>query len=509
MLKNLFCRLNRLLLRPSVMLLGGLCVGPGIGLAHAQLGLPGQDPLPLAVQQALVVAKLPSSALAAVALPLGPYWLRPWAYQGHRPMQPASTMKLVTSIVALDRLGPNARGFTELRSAAPLLADGTLQGDLVLRGGADPDLGVAQFWALLAELRQNGVHTIQGNLLVDRTLWRPARADLGVPPFDEAPEFGYNVIPDALQLAGNLLPLRLSSASGTVVADTVPALPGLRVSGQAMALTSSRCTDWDDDWRSAVVRHEGPDTVIDLQGGFPKACTRRTQLQLLDRTELAERLFGTLWQQLGGRWQGRAVEAAAPANTRVLASRQARPWAEVLRPLNKTSDNAWTRMLYLSLGVPAMADQPQRSTSELSAQVVTGWLQQHHIDTTGLVLDNGSGLSRSARITPYQLASMLKVAHRARYAPDLAMSLPLAGVDGSMRNRLKDSPATGWARLKTGSLRNVAALAGYVNDLDGHPWAVALMINDEGASRGRAVLDAWVDHVARHGVPVWAPVQEP
>ncbi len=481
--------------------------------AHAQFK-PVAGALPAAVQSALQRSGLPADALAAVALPLpgsrGAFWQRAWGHQPQRSMQPGSTMKLVTSIVALDRLGPNLRGSTELRSAAPLLPNGTLQGDLVLKGGADPDLGVPQFWALLQELRAAGVHTIIGNLIVDRTLWRPARMDLGLAPFDTAPEFPYNVIPDALQLGGALLPLRLSSNADTLQADTVPALVGLNITSR-MTLTDGRCAAWADGWQPALVKTNGaaagadstaglaPPIVIELQGGFPRHCTQRPELQLIDRQQLTERLFATLWQQLGGQWQGRAVEAAAPPETRVLARRLGRPWGEVLRPLNKTSDNALTRMLFLNLGVAGMAEEPQATTAELAAREVLGWLREHHIDSTGVVLDNGSGLSRSERLSPWQLAQMLKVAHRARYATDLMMSLPVAGVDGTMRNRLKDSPAAGWARLKTGTLRNVVALAGYVGDAQGQLWAVAMMINHEQAARGRPVLDALVDHIARHG----------
>ncbi len=475
--------------------------------AHAQ-SLPPQGVLPPAVRAALQRADLPADALAAAALPLagaqGSRWQRAWGYQAQRSMQPGSTMKVVTSVVALDRLGPNLRGSTELRSAAPLLPDGTLQGDLVLKGGADPELGVPQFWALLQELRATGVHTITGNLVVDRTLWRPARMDLGLAPFDDAPEFAYNVVPDALQLAHTLLPLRLASDGQRLQADTVPPLPGLRLVSR-MTLNDERCAAFSSGWQPATVRLEGvgaeQTTVIELQGSYPKNCTQRVDLQLLDRQELTERLFAGLWQQLGGRWLGRAVEAAAPPGTRLLARRQARPWGEVLRTLNKTSDNALSRMLFLNLGVPAMASDPQTPTAALAGAEVLRWFSEHGINSTGVVLDNGSGLSRSERLSPWQLVQVLQVAHRARYASDLLMSLPVPGVDGTMRNRLKDSPAAGWARLKTGTLRNVVALAGYVTDTSGQQWAVALMINHDRAALGRPVLDALVDHIARLGPP--------
>jgi serine-type D-Ala-D-Ala carboxypeptidase/endopeptidase (penicillin-binding protein 4) len=458
-----------------------------------------QSALPPAVLQALRNARVPTEALAAVAIPLGApsIFVRAWRHRDQVPMQPASTMKLVTSIVALDRLGPNKRGYTELRSAAAL--DGTaLQGDLALVGGADPDLGVAQFWAMLMELREQGIQHIQGDLIVDRTLFRPARLDIGLPPFDESPEFDYNVIPDALQLAGNLLPIEIQADAGRLSVRSVPALEGLDI-GSAMTLNSARCNDWDDHWLPAVVNSEDGRSTVTLQGAFPANCLQRTELQLIDRLVLAERLFRTLWTGLGGQWSGRAVEAAAPANSRLLVRRNARPWGEVLRPLNKVSDNALARLLYLNLGVPGMAAEPQATTLELAERDVRRWLAEQKIGDAGLVLDNGSGLSRSERITPWQLAQMLAVAHKSRYAADLMMSLPVAGVDGTMRNRLKDSPAAGWARLKTGTLKNVSALAGYITDPQGRPWAVAMMLNHDDASKARGALDALVDSFTREG----------
>jgi D-alanyl-D-alanine carboxypeptidase/D-alanyl-D-alanine-endopeptidase (penicillin-binding protein 4) len=225
----------------------------------------------------------------------------------------------------------------------------------------------------------------------------------------------------------------------------------------------------------------------------------RAALQLIDRQELTERLFRTLWRGLGGTWDGLAIEAAAPPGTRVLARRESRPWGELLRSMNKSSDNAGPRLLYLSLGLAAMDAEPQATTAALAEREVRRWLAGHGIDDAGLVLDNGSGLSRSERITPLQLASMLKAAWRGRQAPELLTSLPVAGVDGTLRQRLTDSPASGWARLKTGTLRDVVALAGYVSDDQGRPWAVAMMVNHDLAAPARPALDALVDAIARHG----------
>jgi D-alanyl-D-alanine carboxypeptidase/D-alanyl-D-alanine-endopeptidase (penicillin-binding protein 4) len=185
----------------------------------------------------------------------------------------------------------------------------------------------------------------------------------------------------------------------------------------------------------------------------------------------------------------------------VLARRDSRPWGEVLRHMNKVSDNAETRLLFLQLGVPAMAANPQASTLELARREVQRWFAEAGIDATGLIVDNGSGLSREERISPQTMAQMLKRALNGKNGPDLLMSLPTAGVDGTLRLRLRDTPAQGWARLKTGTLRNVAALAGVVPDAEGRPWVMAAMVNAEQApSRGRPVLDTLVAWIAAGGM---------
>ena len=259
---------------------------------------------------ALAQAGLPPEALGAIAIPQT-FWARTWQHRADVPMQPGSSMKLVTTIVALDRLGPNHRGRTELHTTGTV-ANGVLDGDLVLVGGADPDFGLSALWQLLFELRQRGVHTVSGGLVLDRTLFRPARIDIGRPPFDEAPEWPYNVIPDALMLNGHLMGLALSSAdSGAVSARLVPPLDGVSVDASALVLTNKLCADWDEDWLPPRTAETSPGQWrIELQGGFPHRCEARASLQLLDRNVITERQVRAVWASLGGRF------TAAPGNVR-------------------------------------------------------------------------------------------------------------------------------------------------------------------------------------------------
>jgi serine-type D-Ala-D-Ala carboxypeptidase/endopeptidase (penicillin-binding protein 4) len=209
-----------------------------------------------------------------------------------------------------------------------------------------------------------------------------------------------------------------------------------------------------------------------------------------------------VWASLGGsflRPPSRAIESQAPSSAWLIAKHTARPWGEVLRTMNKTSDNALTRLLYLQLGLDASAGG---ATLARAHRKVDAWFDTRGIDRRGLVMDNGSGLSRAERIAPRTLARMIDAALNGPHAPELLMSLPVAGVDGTMRRRLKGSQAEGWARLKTGTLRNVNALAGTVRDTRGDTWVVVAFVNHDDANRdgqGRQVLDALIDWVANSG----------
>jgi D-alanyl-D-alanine carboxypeptidase/D-alanyl-D-alanine-endopeptidase (penicillin-binding protein 4) len=463
-----------------------------------------QDALPPAVRAELARIQVPPEALAAVALPLGHRAL-PFEHRADVPMQPGSAMKLVTAVVALDRLGATHVGRTRLLTSAPL-EDGVLRGDLVLQGGSDPGFGPAPLWLLLRELRAQGLRRIEGDLVLDRQRYRPERLDTGAPPFDERPEGWWNVVPDALLFEGGLQTVELLSDTTGVAARARPAVRGLRIDASRLRLNQRACSEWDAEWLPPDTA-EDPQlpggVVVTLRGAFPQNCRRVEEMQVVDRSRYIGLEFAQTWRELGGQWTGRVREATTPTGARLLAERRSRPWGEVLRPLMKTSDNTLARLLFLELGVPGMADAPTAQTIDIARELVPRWFAERGIAAPGLVLDNGSGLSRSERITATTLARLVQWAWHSRHAPDLLMSLPVAGVDGTLRNRIKDSPASGVARLKTGTLRNVAALAGVVNDPQGRPWALAIIVNHDIGAGARPVLDAFIDDFARRGP--WRP----
>lgn len=480
----------------------------------AWLPLPALAQLPEPVAGVLRSTAIPESALSVLVLRGNDTVL---SHLADRPMQPASTMKLVTTLAALEQLGPVFRGRTELRTTAPVQGD-ALQGDLVLRGGADADFSTEALTTMLRSLRNQGIRRIEGRLVVDRQLFNPARLDLGVAPFDEYPEAYYNVIPDALLVNKNMLQLDLRADGGRLTLAMQPELEGVTIASD-MTLTNADCGKWEDGWKTpeALPQADGGIKVM-LHGSFPKNCTANYAINVLDRQEYLDRLFRFTWKQLGGSIAAPTVEGATPPEARLLAEHVARALPEVVRDTNKPSDNALARTLFLSLGAlaqdPLLGSRPQPGSAVLTLartdNVIRAWLRAKGIIDTGLVLENGSGLSRSERITPVQMAGVLQAGLRSNWAPEFMASMPIVAVDGTMRRRLPGSPAAGRARLKTGSLKNVVALAGYVPDAGGRQCVLVAMVNSELVSngRGRLVLDALVDWVARlDGTPPGFPPQ--
>ena len=474
--------------------------------------LPARAQLPAPVVSALRSTTIPADALSVVVLRDNQTLL---SHLADRPAHPASTMKLITTLVSLDVLGPVFRGRTELRSNGQIQGD-TLKGDLVLRGGADIDFTTEALTTMLRSLRYQGIRRIDGHLVLDRQLFNPARADLGVPPFDESPESYYNVIPDALLLNKNMLQLDLRSTSGRLKISALPEMDGVTVDAD-MRLVNGDCASWENGWQPPEVQTQADGRIrVMLHGTFPKNCVASESINVVDRQDYVDRMFRTVWTALGGTLDGTTIEGATPTDAKLLAEHVSRALPELVRDTNKPSDNLLARTLFLSLGAlgpdPVLGSRPLPGSLEptlaRSQATVRSWLRAHGIDDTGLVLENGSGLSRIERVTPVQLAGVLLAGQRSNWAPEFQASMPIAAIDGTLRRRLHDSPAAGRARMKTGSLSNVVALAGYVPDASGRQCVVVAMINSDLVSngRGRLVLDTLVDWVARMDAPPAQPV---
>ena len=405
---------------------------------------------------------------------------------GARPMNPASTMKLLTTYAGLEILGPAYTWKTEAWLDGSL-EGGVLQGDLILKGYGDPKFTIDQFWLWLRELRGRGLREIRGNVILDRNAFQLPPYDPAT--FDKDPVRAYNVGPDALLLNFNAIRLHIIPLGEKVGVIIEPELYGIKLDNRLTVVAHGDCNSWDD-----AISFQLNGATLLMQGTFPAACGERVKyVSLLPHSSYMNAVFRALWQELGGTIRGDLRDGATPNSATLFATHSSAPLSELIRDINKFSNNVMARQLFLSLGL----SNGTPTNVARSEQAVHDWLAQKQLNFAELVLENGAGLSRTERISPHNMALLLQAAQSSPLQPEFEASLPIIGVDGTLRKRLHDSAATSHAHLKTGSLEGVKTIAGYVQSHSGKKWIVVFFINHPNASAGQRAQDALVEWVQR------------
>ena len=463
-----------------------------LALVLAPAIAPAADALPAPVAAAMRASGVPSSSAALFVQEVGAP--RPTvAFNAGAVMNPASTMKLVTTLAALELLGPTFAWKTEAWTAGVQQGD-VLEGDLVLRGTGDPKLTVENFWLMLRALRARGLREIRGDLVLDRAYFEPVAQDEG--RFDNEPLRPYNVAPDALLL--NFKAYRFTFVPDPergMAQVTVEPRSALLDLTSAVRLADGPCNDWRARLKADFNANGGMGGVARaaFSGLFPTACGEKTwNVALQSHPNYVLGVFRQLWEELGGTLRGGVRDGPAPAGGRLLYSNESPALAEVLRDMNKFSNNVMARQLFLTLSAEVMK-QPARA--DRSAQVVQGWLARKGLEFPELVMENGSGLSRTERIGAANMGRLLLAAYASPVMPEFIASMPLVAYDGTMKRRLKYESVAGQAHIKTGSLSDVRSLAGYVLDSRGRRFAVVFFVNHPNACATQPAQDAlltWV-----------------
>lgn len=432
-----------------------------------------------------------SSALRAQHIPLADVGIVVWPVDRSRPalalhaqeaMAPASTMKLITSLAALDLLGPDYRWKTRVYADGPI-EDGVLKGNLYVVGGGDPYLTFDRLWRMLRAIQLAGVRDIDGDVVLDASLFVPQPDDPGA--FDDAPREPYNAPPSALLTNFNATWLYLRAQGDHVQVQMDPRPANLSMVNRLRA-DAGPCGDWGD---SLGLQLDG-DTLT-LAGRYPVACGSQMQgINLGAPLATTAGLFETLWRELGGKVAGSIRPGLLAPGARQLVAWPSPPLMDVIRAMDKYSNNVMAKTLFLDLS----ADAPP-ADAEKSAARVQAWLDRIGIAHPGLVLVNGSGLSRRERVAPLTLAQLLMHAYRSPVYGELESALPILGMDGTLRHRLRDTPLAGRAHLKTGTLKNAKAIAGYVLDKNSRRVVVVFLVNADDAADATGAQDAllrWV-----------------
>ncbi len=460
---------------------------PGTGRAQGPAGALG---LPASLAQAWKATKLPDDALSLVVQEVnGP---RLVAINAKAPRNPASVMKLVTTWAALSELGPNYVWRTDFLTDPGSRPDahGVLKAPLYWRAGGDPQLLLQDLWALLRELRLRGVKEIS-DLVVDRSIFGQVATDPGA--FDGAPDRAYNASPDALMVGFGALRLLVTpdAAARKWVATVDPPVPGLRLEGEVQ-WGEARCPGPPVVATQPVVTQQG--ITLRLSGSVAGSCGEFSLYRLaLSQQEYTDAVFRLLWRELGGTFRGKMRAGVVPADAVVLASHESPTLGEAIRVINKRSNNVMARTLLLTLG----AERGRRPATVASSEsVAKDLLSRQGLDMPELVIDNGAGLSREARVSADSLASLLTLAWRSPVMPEYLASMAIAGVDGTVRRRMKGNGALGMAHLKTGSLRDVRSIAGYVLGNSGKRFVVVSIVNHDNADAVRGFDDALIAWLA-------------
>ena len=556
-----------------VVLLGAVLVSPGLAAAATAAPPTAGGALPPSVRLELQRAGIPAEALSVVVHELGQDEAR-LHWQHRRLVNPASLMKLLTTAAALDRLGPAWTWTTPVWLAGPV-RDGVLEGDLHIRGSGDPQLVIERLWLLLRRVQAAGVREIRGDIVLDHSAF-------DMPPghpadFDGEPLRPYNVRADALLLnfhtrtwtfrpdldAGVARvsvdpPLAPSVALAPFAALVPPApfaalvppapfaplaplaplappMPGPAPSptlkstptstpapgpgpgpalSRSVPLQKGPCGDWRRNLQADFSAADG----ARFGGAYASACGELSwPVADPDPSTYNARLLTQMWQDLGGRLGGRVRAGPAPATVPSFEVKSA-PLSEVVRDINKFSNNVMAQQLFLTLALQdgalndgALRDGGPRATPEAARRSLRRWLEERiglpeaSSGTAAgspagteagesLVIDNGSGLSRQTRVTALLLARVLQKVWDSPTMPELMASLPIAGLDGTLR---RSRVSGGRAHLKTGSLRDVQGLAGYVLSHGGRRYVLVGIVQHPQAGAARPALDAlvqWVLH---------------
>jgi len=447
--------------------------------------------IPAAVGQALAAAGIPESSVGLYVHDVSAQ--QPVVTHGaDRVMNPASTMKLVTTYAALELLGPAHTWVTEVYAAGPIQND-VLSGNLAIKGYGDPKLTLENFWLLLRSLRARGVREIRGDVILDRSYFVADDYDPG--RFDGEPIRPYNTGPDALLVNFKAITVQFvpDPEARNVRLVVEPLIEPVQVVNN-VALSEGSCGDWAG--RLKFDAQGTPDQIrLVISGPYARECGERARsFSLLGHRQYAAALFFHLWKELGGSLSGTVRDGLVPAGARLITTSRSPAVSDVVRDINKYSNNVMARQVFLTLGalgggVPGTLDK--------SRATIRQWLTQKGVSMPELAMENGSGLSRIERMSARGMGEMLLEAFRSPVMPELISSMPIVAADGTMRKRLSNADVAGQAHIKGGTLAGVRAIAGYVLDARGRRTVVVFIVNHANAGNAQAAQDALLRWVYR------------
>lgn len=398
-------------------------------------------------------------------------------------LAPASVAKTVSTACSLDVLGPQFQ-FETVFAMKGKIQDNTLEGDLVVKGNGDPSLIIEDLHEIVEKLRfVHGIQKITGNLVIDASYF--GKKSLSIADGFEGDEgrsftaeltpysvnqnsFSFWVVPD-MRGGG-----KTRAAALPAGALNVQITNKCKVGGETEVSVS-----WDPDKLHATI---GGTMAKDAE---PKGIYRSVD----DAYAYALKLMNRLWIDSGGEWKNPEVKVSTEAvKATVLYRNISRPLSKILNDVNKLSLNMGAEMIFLAAGAEKYGTP---ASYDKSLKLLGECLNEQKIKAGDIALTNGSGLSREAKLRVSALSQFLARYHTSAYAPEYLSSFGLLGLDGTVKSRLKNYPAR--ARLKTGSLRDVRSIAGFLYNEEHKPFAFAMIQNGVNPTDAKKLEDRIIE----------------
>jgi serine-type D-Ala-D-Ala carboxypeptidase/endopeptidase (penicillin-binding protein 4) len=445
--------------------------------------------IPPQVVSALKQANVPLNTVSILITPLAAEsqstTVTPKPRLSHRAtaeMNPASVMKLITTSAGLSILGADFTWRNRIWIDGPVV-DGVLQGNLYVKGSGDPKLVLERLQSLLQDIMSKGIKEVRGDIILDGSVFDlPPKSPAS---FDDEPLRPYNVAPQGLLLNFNAMLFKFSPDPTLGIAKIEGEPPLANVQWPTtVPLASGPCQDWRTQLRADFSQAES----VRFQGAYIASCgEQKWPVAYVQPNTFAPRMLQAMWAQAGGKLKGQVRTGITPVQAKLWHEAASLPLSDIVADINKFSNNVMAQQLFLTL-----SSQKGPGNFDASRQIVLRWWQQKLPKQTLPVIDNGSGLSREERSNALALSELLQWAAQSPFSAALQNSLAIAGVDGTV-SRLKDrspnSVAIGRAKLKSGSLRDVASLAGYVDGLSGQRYVFVVLINHPNANAARTAFD--------------------
>jgi D-alanyl-D-alanine carboxypeptidase/D-alanyl-D-alanine-endopeptidase (penicillin-binding protein 4) len=328
-----------------------------------------------------------------------------------------------------------------------------------------------------------GLREVKGDIVLDGSVFDLPHQNPA--SFDDEPLRPYNVAPQGLLLNFNAMLFKFTpdAARGEAKVEGEPALANVQWPS-SVSLSAGPCQDWRTQLRADFSKADS----VRFNGTYPKACgEQKWPVAYIEPQSFAPRMVQAMWRQAGGQLKGQVRHGLMPSQVTLWHEAPSLPLSDIVADINKFSNNVMAQQLFLTL-----SSQQGAGNFAASKQVVMQWWAKNMPGHKAPVIDNGSGLSREERSSAQALTALLQLAAQSNYANALQNSLAIAGVDGTvvrLRDRQPKSVVIGRAKLKSGSLRDVASLAGYVEGLSGQSYAFVVIVNHPNANATRPALD--------------------